>query len=334
MRRLNKNYRDFIYLLACGLNSRKASEDRARQMDFKTLLKIAKHQNLVNVAYEPIKEFCEDAEWIEAYEQGIRRSMLFDEERKAIYKFMDDKKIWHASLKGVVLQDMYPVFGMRQMSDNDILFDKNFEATIQEFMTARGYKLESGEIHDAYRKEPIYYFEMHKRIKMRNASDDVNDYFGNIETRLDAAGASYLKSMSNVDFYAHTICHFKNHLVRHYGGLKYLCDIYVLNNSVMSSSDRENFETIAEKIGIQNGEATYRSLVNKIFNTEAEAPALTDAEFKVLNECIQNGEYGNFQNYTKSKIKENIRNPKKMAKLVKTGLKTWGLKNIIQGLKK
>lgn len=60
MKRLSKNYRDFIYLLACGLNSRKASADRARQMDFKALLKIATHQNLVNVVCEPIKEICED----------------------------------------------------------------------------------------------------------------------------------------------------------------------------------------------------------------------------------------------------------------------------------
>lgn len=60
MKRLSKNYQDFVYLLACGLNFRKAGDKRARQMDFKALLKIAKHQNLVNVAYEPIKEICED----------------------------------------------------------------------------------------------------------------------------------------------------------------------------------------------------------------------------------------------------------------------------------
>ena len=62
MIRFSKNYRDFVYLLACGLNSRKAGDERVRQMDFKTLLKIAKHQNLVNVAYEAIKEICEDEE--------------------------------------------------------------------------------------------------------------------------------------------------------------------------------------------------------------------------------------------------------------------------------
>ena len=62
MERLSKNYQDFIYLLACGLNSRKADASRASQMDFKALLKIAKHQNLVNVAYEPIKEICDDPE--------------------------------------------------------------------------------------------------------------------------------------------------------------------------------------------------------------------------------------------------------------------------------
>lgn len=260
--------------------------------------------------------------------------MLFDEERKVIYNFMDDQKIWHAPLKGIVLQEQYPVYGMRQMSDNDILFDKNYESALQDFMIARGYCLAKGEMHDVYTKEPFYFFEMHKKIEMGNVSDKVNGYFKNIGTRLEDSKGSYLKSMRNGDFYAHTICHFKNHLVRHYGGLKYLCDIYVLNNSVMSSSDRENFGVIATQIGINNDEATYRVLANKLFNSEAEAPALTRSEFNILNECIQNGEYGNFQNYTKAKIKENIRNPKKMAKLAKTGLKTWGIKNIVRGLRK
>ena len=321
MNRLSKNYQDFIYLLACGLNSRKASAEREHQMDFKALLKIATHQNLVNVAYEPIKEICEDPDWLQAYEQGIRRSMLFDEERKSIYKFMDGQKIWHAPLKGVVLQDMYPVYGMRQMADNDILFDTNSEGTLQDFMTSRGYKLERGEVHDAYTKDPIYLFEMHKKIKLRNVSSAVNKHFGSLESRLEAAGTSYLKNLNQVDFYTHTVCHFKNHLVRHYGGIKYLCDIYVFAKA-MSAADLDKFNSLAKNLGIDNDEATYRSLANKLFNNEAKATALTEPEFDVLNACIENGDQGNFKNYIKSKIKQNIFHPIKMAKLIKPGLKT------------
>lgn len=62
MNRLSKNYQDFVYLISCGLNSQKVSANRARQMDFKALLKIARHQNLVNVAYESIKGICKDPE--------------------------------------------------------------------------------------------------------------------------------------------------------------------------------------------------------------------------------------------------------------------------------
>ena len=247
--------------------------------------------------------------------------MLFDEERKSIYKFMDGQKFWHAPLKGVVLQDMYPVYGMRQMADNDILFDKNSEATLQDFMTSRGYKLEQGEVHDAYTKDPIYFFEMHKKIKMSTVGSAVNKHFESLESRLEDTGAPYLKNLNKIDFYAHTICHFKNHLVRHYGGIKYLCDIYVFSNE-MSAADLEKFNILAKNLGIDNDEATYRSLANKLFNNEAEAPALTETEFNVLNACIENGDQGNFQNYIRSKIKQNIFHPIKLAKLIKPGLKT------------
>ena len=66
--------------------------------------------------------------------------------------FMEQKGIWHLPLKGVILKEYYPSVGMRQMSDNDILFDYSFCNEVQAYMESEGYKAVSvGEgNHDIY----------------------------------------------------------------------------------------------------------------------------------------------------------------------------------------
>ncbi len=54
--------------------------------------------------------------------KAIRKVMLLDRERQQIFSKLDEAGIWYVPLKGVLLKEMYPVFGMRQMADNDILF--------------------------------------------------------------------------------------------------------------------------------------------------------------------------------------------------------------------
>mgnify|MGYP002969688486 CR=1 FL=1 len=38
-------------------------------------------------------------------------------------------------LKGIIMKDYYPSVGMRQMSDNDILFDKAYAKQIRDYMS-------------------------------------------------------------------------------------------------------------------------------------------------------------------------------------------------------
>lgn len=57
-------------------------------------------------------------------------------------------------LKGIIMKDYYPSVGMRQMSDNDILFDADAWERMEKHMISEGYKAEyvgKGN-HDAYHK--------------------------------------------------------------------------------------------------------------------------------------------------------------------------------------
>ena len=45
-------------------------------------------------------------------------------------------------LKGIIMKDYYPSVGMRQMSDNDILFDADAWERMEKHMISEGYKAE------------------------------------------------------------------------------------------------------------------------------------------------------------------------------------------------
>lgn len=56
-------------------------------------------------------------------------------------------------LKGIIMKDYYPSVGMRQMSDNDILFDADAWERMEKHMISEGYKAEYvGKGHDVYHK--------------------------------------------------------------------------------------------------------------------------------------------------------------------------------------
>lgn len=82
--------------------------------------------------------------FIEAKSKAIRKNILLDTEREKIFEFLEQNKIWYMPLKGVILKELYPKIGMRQMSDNDILFDETYRKDIVRFMKNKGYHLKSG----------------------------------------------------------------------------------------------------------------------------------------------------------------------------------------------
>ena len=101
-------------------------------------------------------------------------------------------------LKGVILKDYYPELGMRQMSDNDILYDAAFRKTMQQYMLSQGYTLGAKKAYeDDYFKLPVYNYEMHLSLFGNNDSD-FSQYFQNIEERLIRNG--YLCCFTDEDF--------------------------------------------------------------------------------------------------------------------------------------
>ena len=166
--------KDLIYLLNCALNNRKSDLTRVSAMNLAEIFSLAEFHKLAACAAFALDDIGLDEEckknWKQAKSMAIRKNILFDNERNNIYTYMEDNSIWHVSLKGIIMQTLYPKFGMREMGDNDILYDLVYQDQMYDFMLSRGYHAEFYKKihHDEYQKPPIYNIELHTSLFLRS----------------------------------------------------------------------------------------------------------------------------------------------------------------------
>lgn len=87
-------------------------------------------------------------------------------------------------LKGLTVRNYYPSPAMREMSDNDILFDKNFEDLIRKFMKKQGYKTKADYRHINCEKKPCFRFEIHMNLYVEGDNENLYKYYKNVNERL------------------------------------------------------------------------------------------------------------------------------------------------------
>ena len=135
---MNKSYYDMIYLLSCGANNVIPEQAFIKEMELETIFQISCAHSLEAFIGMTLKNagIVLPKEWNERILKAIRKVMLFNIERKKLFAFMEENGIWYLPLKGIVLKEYYPAIGMRQMADNDILFDAAFGDEVQNYMNS------------------------------------------------------------------------------------------------------------------------------------------------------------------------------------------------------
>lgn len=233
----------------------------------------------------------------EAKLAAIRKTLLMDAELRKILAELEEKGIWYAPLKGIIVNTVYPQYGTRQFSDNDILFDASRWQEVRELMEGRGYKAEYvGEgAHDVYSRRPVYNFEMHRKLFPEDGSSSFLSvcvaYYGNVRERMiKDADNRWGYHFSDEDFYIY----FLAHAYKHYGadgtGLRTLLDVY-LYRLARSGMDAAYISRELEKLGLREFEAVFRSLAEKLFDS-IPCPVLTEDEKKMLDWVEGSGVYG------------------------------------------
>ncbi|MBQ3413161.1 MAG: nucleotidyltransferase family protein [Oscillospiraceae bacterium] len=171
-------------------------------------------------------------------------------------------------LKGSVLKDLYPIYGMRQMSDNDILIDSFREAEVKKVMEDLGFEAVSygkGN-HDVYHKQPVSNIEIHTSLFVPSHNKAIYEYYRSVEEKL-MPKEGFERKFSDEDFYIYMIAHEYKHYTNSGTGIRSLLDVYVFLRKHEDDLDKNYIDSELKKLGLEIFENDNRDL-NSIYLTE------------------------------------------------------------------
>ena len=213
MASLKKEVEYLIYLLSCALNE---TEPQMQEVDYSALLSLARKHQIYNIIFPLIQD---DPNMPDEYKTKFRnynlseisRMLIINNERNEIFERLDEKGIKYMPLKGLILKNYYPLESMRQMSDNDILFDDTHRDEVALFMKELGYKaIATGENSDDYHKPPYCTFEFHRTLFFKET--DFCPEFNNLwENAVADDEHKYMYHMGLDDVYIYSVCHMYKH---------------------------------------------------------------------------------------------------------------------------
>lgn len=313
---MEKTSERLIYLMACSLQGTKPEEALLANIDMEALLRLAKAHSvsaMVCMALEQTDEFQHAAEttrlkWLDSKNKAVRKNMLLDAERHQLEKEFAEHGIWYMPLKGSILKDWYPKFGMREMADNDILFDASKRKEVKAIFQGRGYTVKgyNKSNHDEYEKPPIYNFEMHVSL-FHGTYKELTEQYENVKERLlPVDGAAYQFAFTPEDFYVFVLAHAHKHYSVSGTGVRTLADIYIMNQKLGGTLNWEYVDSELQGLGIFSYERESREQAQKLFGS-AELPTeanLSEAEQQMLAYYLGASTYGTIENRTLHKMQK------------------------------
>ena len=298
-----KNASDMVYLTACAVNGIKPKQERIEKLDLPKLFEVCqKHILTACAAYALESVGIKDTEFTQAKAKAIRKNILLDTERAKILKRLEDEKIWYMPLKGSLLKDWYPKLGMRQMSDNDILCDSGRMKDIYDILIELGFECKhfGKDNDDAYFKEPVLNFEIHRSLFRAEHIGNLYSYFKDVEEKLiNDENCEYGRHFTNEDFYLYMIAHEYKHYTRVGTGVRSLLDTYVFLKRVNSSLDWDYVNAELDKLGISEFERSNRELAMNVFSMQK----LSDDDKKELDYYVMSEAYGTNDNLIDNAIR-------------------------------
>ncbi|MGN1138244.1 MAG: nucleotidyltransferase family protein [Ruminococcus sp.] len=299
---------DMLYLSLCALNDVTPDKERVEEMNNDMLFELCRKHSLTSLVYYALaKVITPEHRWLEANGKAVRKNMLLDLEREKILAFMNENGIKHMPLKGIILKELYPKPGMRQMSDNDIWYDESYSREIEEFMRKIGYTdIVVGKYHhDEYKRPPIYNFEMHRAL-FEKTQEPFYSYYKDIDRFLVRdKNNKYGCHFGIDDFYVYMLAHEYKHYSIGGTGLRSIIDCCVYLERYGNEMSFTYIETETNKLGISDFEEKQRTLCLKLnrmcFNM------LYGYEKEMLEYCFFSGAYGNAKNALRNSMNRKIR---------------------------
>ena len=325
-RELNRHDRDFLYLLCCAVNDLQPDLKRIGPMNPEIIMNMAdQHGVSAMTAGVLIRSGVKSSfrgEWKQSIDQAQRAAVLFAFERSAIEDYCERNEIRYMFLKGHLFQQYYPVYGMREMADIDILTDASGCGLLRQFLIDRGYTLENTDEsnHDTYHKPPLLNIEVHSRLFRRELEPGFAEYYQNVFDRLlPVSGKKQGCCFSREDFYIYHILHAVKHL--HYGGIgvKALTDTCLFRRKE-KDLDLQYIKRELRKLAADTEEGLLAKIAEKVLSPDAALNGfdLTEEETACLLNIIDAGAYGTVTNYIRTQMGDD-RDGKKLSPGTKAG---------------
>lgn len=306
---INDSFYTFLYLLMCGVEGKPPSSELLREMNMEDVYQISVYHTLSAMTYMVLEKGQDILEgevfknWKKEKDKAIRKNILLDRERERIFAFMEEQGIWHMPLKGIILKEMYPAFGMRQMADNDILYDSNFQNPLCIWMKEQGYKVIScgrGN-HDVYEKKPVYNYEMHTALYGGEHNPVWMTYYENIKEKLIAdKKKKYSFHFTDEDFYIYIITHIYKHFAGSGTGIRSLLDVYIYLQAKEAIMNWDYINEELKKVQVSDFEGKVRHLSQKVFSKELQK--LKKKEEELLKYFLYSGTYGTLENHVQHRL--------------------------------
>lgn len=297
---------DVVYLASCAVNGAVPDAGRVHAMNLENLYRAADRHLLTAITAMALESAgIRDRIFTQAKGKAIRKVAMFDTEREVVLAELEKAGIWYMPLKGSVLKQYYPKIGMRQMADNDILYDVTRSADVRAIMESLGFTtvlyVQNNYNHDHYDKEPVCNFEMHRALFAPASGEVLCDYYLNVKDRLvkdegNACGYHF----TDEDFYIYITAHEYKHYSGSGTGLRSLLDTYVFLKRFDGKLDWNYIAGELEKLGISDFERRNRNLALHLFGGET----LTLEDEAMLQYIVSSGTYGTRQNYVDNQIRK------------------------------
>lgn len=288
----NRECAYLLQLLSCALRQEEAPAV-PEGLDFSVVFSIAKKQQIYNIIFPLIKDMdvvpdSEKERWKNYSYSELVRTIAVDHDRQLLTEELEKHGIKYMFLKGLILRNYYPKSIMRQMSDNDILYDASKRDELLDIMKKRGYKLENCcENSDDFHKEPYFTFEFHRELFFEEQS--FCPRFDNLwERAVQDDEHPYQYHMDVSDNYIYSVAHMYKHFSTNGCGVRFLADIYLLYTKEQNRLDGEYIVNTFHEIGIADFADNALRLALRLFNNEE----LTEADIRLLNIFMKGGVYG------------------------------------------
>ena len=292
------------YLASCAVNGAVPEAERISGINIEAVLSLSSYHLMSAVTAMALDSAGLRNDLVKnAISFSLRKNIFLEAANSSVIRGLEEAGIWYMPLKGAVLKNYYPRFGMREMSDYDILFDAMRAGDVKRIMKNTGFtgkNFGTGN-HDVYYKKPLCNFEMHRRLFGISHDKRFYTYYIDVKDRLiKDKGNNYGYHFIPEDFYVYMTVHEYKHYSAGGTGLRSLLDVYVFLKKFEGTLDFNYISGEVNKLGISEFELKNRTLALNLFGNNE----LTDENREMLEYILHSGAYGTLENSVKNTLNE------------------------------